>query len=235
MAKILIADDVQEMRLLLRGILESAGHEVTEVPNGAFVLDTLRSGQVFDLLLLDIKMPMMDGLAVMKKMRSEIPESVRPAVCFISGQTDRALVVKAVALGADGYIVKPIDKDALLERVTKILSGTPTAQSTSEVSHRKVSAPAAIPGVPLVDTPVILEVSAKGCVVRFPCELKSGGTIELESPLLGEVLGSGHTRATFTIASNAHGDRHYTATLKFVKLSDSEVKSLDLFLSAPNP
>jgi CheY-like chemotaxis protein len=114
MAKILICDDSQFMRNVVRDILNKTKHELSEVENGKQVIEFCASEKP-DLLLLDIIMPEMDGIDVLKELDKDIK------VIIVSAVGQDKMVDEAKALGALDYIVKPFDEKDLLAKVSSVL------------------------------------------------------------------------------------------------------------------
>ena len=115
---VLVADDDEEQRVLLRAILEGeadARHVVTTVPDGRSALTALRE-QVFDVALLDLSMPGLDGLEVLEAIAGD---PIRPTVIFVSGYGTVAVATKAMKLGAYDFVEKPVDRERLLTLVWK--------------------------------------------------------------------------------------------------------------------
>ncbi|MFA6402342.1 MAG: sigma-54 dependent transcriptional regulator [Salinivirgaceae bacterium] len=110
MAKILVVDDEKSIRNALKEILEYEKHEVVLTSNGMEGMELLTK-QSFDVLLLDIKMPEMDGLEVLEKISPEYPDL---QVVMISGHGTVDTAVKAVKMGAYDFIEKPLDLNRLL-------------------------------------------------------------------------------------------------------------------------
>ncbi len=110
--KILIADDEKEIRNLLKLYLENESYEVIEAQDGITTLELITK-QKPDLCLLDIMMPGLDGLQVMKKIREEsnIP------IIIISARTADAERILGLNLGADDYIPKPFNPLEVVARV----------------------------------------------------------------------------------------------------------------------
>lgn len=111
--KILIADDADFMRSILQDILTQQGHTVLLAKNGQECLHVLQNETV-DVCLLDISMPVMDGLAALEKIRENCPGT---RVVMLSACSTESNVRKALALGADAFIVKPFQTECLIERV----------------------------------------------------------------------------------------------------------------------
>mgnify|MGYP001570688122 CR=1 FL=1 len=114
MAKILIADDSLFMRNVLKSILSKEDHDLIEAENGEETLKKFDSEKP-DLVLLDIIMPEVDGIEVLKKIGKKVK------VIVISAVGQKKMVDEAKELGALDYIVKPFDNARVLETVKKAL------------------------------------------------------------------------------------------------------------------
>lgn len=115
-ARILIAEDDQAILKLLETNLQVAGYEVVCAQDGQAALDAANQ-QPFDLALLDIMMPEMDGFELLPLLREkDIP------VIFVSAKADVVSRVQGLRLGAEDYLVKPFDILELLVRMEKVLA-----------------------------------------------------------------------------------------------------------------
>ncbi|NJD20840.1 MAG: sigma-54-dependent Fis family transcriptional regulator [Gemmatimonadetes bacterium] len=115
---VLVADDDADQRLLLERILrgaEGVRHVVTTVPDGTSALAALRE-RVFDVALLDLSMPGLDGLEVLAAVAGD---PVRPQVVFVSGYGTVATATRAMKLGAYDFVEKPVERERLLALVWK--------------------------------------------------------------------------------------------------------------------
>jgi len=120
-SRILIVDDSSMSRRIVRGILESAGHEVTEAADGMAALEGY-SLQKPDLVVLDMVMGGMYGLDVLQKMY-ELDEHARVIVATADIQTStREMATQA---GSRGFLNKPIKKEELLSLVNSVLQERP--------------------------------------------------------------------------------------------------------------
>jgi class 3 adenylate cyclase len=112
---LLIVDDNKMNRLLLARSLEHQGHRVVHADSGRLALELLRS-LPFDLVLLDVLMPEMDGYQVLEQMRGD-PHLKELPVIMVSAVDELDSVVKCIELGADDYLTKPINPVLLKARI----------------------------------------------------------------------------------------------------------------------
>ncbi len=120
MSKILIAEDNPVNRELLRELLEMRGHTVAEACDGEEALGMMEQSQP-DLVLLDIGMPLLDGFAVIRKIRENPRFASMPvvAVTAYAMQGDRE---KILSSKFDGYLSKPVDARSLVQELDRVLS-----------------------------------------------------------------------------------------------------------------
>jgi two-component system, cell cycle response regulator len=116
---VLVADDSSAIRRILRRALEGAGYRVTEAADGEQALQSCRADRP-DLLLLDIDMPVMDGLNALGALKADTELSSVP-VLFLTARTAGSDVAVGLDLGAEDYLRKPCDPDELHARVANIL------------------------------------------------------------------------------------------------------------------
>jgi two-component system nitrogen regulation response regulator NtrX len=110
--RILIVDDEPGIRQSLSGILEDEGFQVETVENGEACLDLL-ARSIFDLVILDIWLPGIDGLETLDRIQ-QIPQADRPVVVVISGHGTIETAVRATKLGAYDFLEKPLSIDRVL-------------------------------------------------------------------------------------------------------------------------
>ena len=118
-ASILITDDESNIRMMLRTALESEGYEVREAANEREALESLKR-QPPDLMVLDLNMPELDGMAVLEEMKKLIGVN-RPRVVILTAYGSIPTAVKAVQLGASDFLEKPITPTNLRETVRSLL------------------------------------------------------------------------------------------------------------------
>jgi len=127
-ATVLVVDDSPEIQRYLRTLLELDSYRVIAVGNGYEALEILRH-QVAEVVLLDMQMPGMDGLEVLRRIQDLCPK-VKVIMC--SGVDDAEKVCQALSLGANAYIVKPVRHlylSAAVERCLHNLPATPPKEN----------------------------------------------------------------------------------------------------------
>lgn len=128
--RVLVVDDDEELRLRVRGFLSMHGIDADEASTGETALAAL-SVRHFDAVLLDVMMPGMDGLDVIRKLRSQSDV----AVLMLTGKDSEADQVVGLELGADDYIVKPFKPRELLARLRAVVR-----RSSSRSRNRRIEA-----------------------------------------------------------------------------------------------
>ena len=137
-ATILVVDDEKNIRRTLRMVLEGSGFNTLEAGSAEEALETLDGGEV-DLVILDVRLPKMNGIEALSKIRSQ-PETRRLPVLMVSGHTSLAEAVQAVQLGATDFFEKPLDRDRVLVSVRNALRTwqlqREVEQLRADVEHR---------------------------------------------------------------------------------------------------
>lgn len=120
---VLVVDDDPDIREILQDLLECYGYRVTTAENGADALDKLRAGEEPCLILLDLMMPIMDGIEFRDEQRRD-PALAEIPVVMVSAGGDVA--AKAAAAGVEGF-TKPVDMDVLLSTIRRFCPTGATA------------------------------------------------------------------------------------------------------------
>jgi two-component system chemotaxis response regulator CheY len=111
----LIVDDSRFVRGYLRGLLEEKGIECEEAADGQAGMEKLNSGLDFDLALVDWNMPVMNGLDMLVEMRAQGWSDIK--VMMVTTEAENDFIIRALDAGADEYLMKPFDDEALTEKL----------------------------------------------------------------------------------------------------------------------
>lgn len=120
MSMILTVDDSASMRQMVTFTLQSAGFEVAEAEDGQAALDVARTKK-FDLVLADVNMPRMDGISLVKNLRTLADYKFTPLLMLTTESTPEKKQ-EGKAAGATGWLVKPFNPEQLVATVQRVLS-----------------------------------------------------------------------------------------------------------------
>ena len=115
--KILVVDDEERMRRLVKDFLAKKGYEVLEASNGREALDLFYKDNTIDLLILDVMMPVMDGWATLR----EIRETSKIPIIMLTAKAEEHDELLGFELGVDEYVTKPFSPKVLVARVEALL------------------------------------------------------------------------------------------------------------------
>ncbi|HQR45276.1 MAG TPA: sigma-54 dependent transcriptional regulator [Thermoanaerobaculia bacterium] len=220
MARVLVADDDPSFRALLRDVLEGAGHAVTEARDGEEALLFLRR-ETFQLVLADQRMPKLDGLALLRKGRSEVP--ALPPFVLLTAFGTIPEAVEAVRLGAADYLTKPLESPrALLALAGRLLApeagepelvtGDPRMRELLELVDRVAAAD--VPVLVLGESGTGKELVARRVHARS--RRATGPFVAVNAAAFPETLADselfGHEKGAFTGADRARAGRFEEAS-----------------------
>jgi len=117
MAKIMIVDDAEFLRVRVTKLLKGDGHDVVEAENGMKAIEVYAAEKP-DAVLMDITMPDMDGLAALKEIRAADGEA---KVVMLTALGQESVVLDAIKAGAKDFVVKPFEPDRVLAAIEKVL------------------------------------------------------------------------------------------------------------------
>lgn len=116
MRRALVVDDSRAQRMMLKRLLVAAGFEVAEAGHGLDALDRLGESGPVELMLVDWNMPQMDGLELIKAVRSQL-DFERIVVVMVTSENEPTQIARALMAGADEYALKPLTADGLTQKL----------------------------------------------------------------------------------------------------------------------
>lgn len=120
MSRVLIVDDEPDLLLMLRVSLEAVGFETGLAADGDEALRRIRA-EHFDVVLLDMMMPVLDGWAVLGALKND---PTAPPIIVVTAKTAQATKDEAFALGASDFVSKPFDLENLVSRIRQVVGAT---------------------------------------------------------------------------------------------------------------
>jgi diguanylate cyclase (GGDEF)-like protein len=130
--RILIVDDISDNRTILTRRFQRRGFDVVEADNGLTAIELIDQAP-FDLVLLDVMMPGIDGIETLKRIRSQRSASALPVI-MVTAKSESANIVDALELGANDYVTKPVDFAVALARVNTQISRKRAEQQVAQVN-----------------------------------------------------------------------------------------------------
>ena len=124
----LVIDDSRAMRTILRGILTGLEFDVVEAADGRQAVDILSEDHDFDLALVDWNLPEMSGLEIVTEVRKD-PRLASLPLLMVTTETEFERVTQALQAGANEYIMKPFDRDMLLDKLVMLGIPVETAKA----------------------------------------------------------------------------------------------------------
>jgi DNA-binding response OmpR family regulator len=126
--RILIVDDQADIRDLLKTILELRGYDVDEAPGGPAALELVDRADRYDLILLDVQMPQMDGWDTLGAIRRRFGGfGPRVVLCTVKGHPRD--LIHGWRLGCDGYVWKPFDLKAIVGEIAAVAGRSPSERA----------------------------------------------------------------------------------------------------------
>lgn len=115
----LVVDDSRVVRTIARKMLEAHGFHIEEAEDGVFALEYVTTKGMPTAILLDVNMPNMGGLEFLEQLRA-LPQGDAPVVIFCTTENDFSFIAKAMALGAQEFIMKPFDEEIISTKLSQV-------------------------------------------------------------------------------------------------------------------
>lgn len=162
--RILIVEDIPALALMYAGHLEKAGYEAVVVDTGAAVLRALAKGEAFSALLLDLQLPDIDGLELL---RSNVDLLMKQPVIVVTADGSLSRAIEAMRLGAYDFLVKPLAAKRLLAVVASAIEAGPTIVAPPPAQSADPRLPVATPGGFVGSSGVMREIYRQiSCIAR---------------------------------------------------------------------
>lgn len=215
---ILLVEDDGQNSLIIKFILSHAGYMVKEAANGYDALDRIDKYH-FDLILLDLNMPMMNGFEFLERLR-KMKEHKDIPVIILTTRNDVKSIKKAKILGVDQYIVKPPEKESLLKKIENLLGGEPQYHQLSLEADSNLAA------VEMNYQGTIKSVSEVGMVMYSPIPMEMHTVVREIGGDLFKQLGIVKPKL---FVCECHFDEKkncYVLFLSFSDLSESHIRTI---------
>jgi PAS domain S-box-containing protein len=159
--KILIVDDEADIALILKLQLEDAGYKTVRARDGIEALEQIAK-ENFSLILLDIKMPRMDGMQVLDRVRKEFPDM---GVVMMTAHGSETIAVEAMKKGAIDYISKPFSTDDLIKKIERSIQNLRTRQENLRLSRELVAEQQKMGAILRGMADILIAVDRKGRII----------------------------------------------------------------------
>lgn len=206
--RILVVDDESDMRQLVGMYLDNSGYEWEEAENGVCALEKVKEHS-FDLLIVDLMMPKMDGMTLCKVIRetSDIP------IIFLTAKGEEWNRVNGLRMGGDDYIVKPFSPGELIARLEAVLRRSTKTEGSKEEAWGPVTIDEKGRRI-LIDGEVVSLTVKEFDLLYFLC--KHEGQVFSRDQLLEKVWGYDYAGSTRTVDTHVK-----TIRLKFGQYADT--------------
>ena len=219
---ILIVDDMAEIRMLVKRILNKTQYNTLEAQSGKEAVEIIQNNSDIILVLLDIMLPDMDGYEVMEAIQ-HVKEDRDFKVCFISGKKEKDSVLKAIESGGDDYIIKPIYPENLLSKVGILLK---KADLIEGYNHLRCKIRAEVLYQDICPDIEIRGIDELSLLLFSTSYVKPETQLELFSQRLNKILGY---EGNFSLKVNKcrrEGFGKYYARCRFVGLPETIAKEI---------
>ncbi|MCB0390236.1 MAG: response regulator [Bdellovibrionales bacterium] len=217
MAKILIVDDDTDILKFTDALLTQAEHEVKTATDPIMAMDFLNNRQ-FDLIITDANMPHYTGFELVKTIRSDIRYK-NVGIAMLTGMREKLSIEKAIKVGVDDYIVKPIDPLIFLRKIDNLLQKRPP-QKKQELAFSSISAQTE---AKLKLETQLISVSEDGLKIRTQFSLPLGCLMTIESSLFHLI---DIETPPLKVLSCEKFENETQITLGFVGLSEHEIEKV---------
>lgn len=220
MEKIMIVDDDPMTLKILSKIIGDHGFSVVTVQDPTLTVGTLQDNPETFIIFLDIMMPEVDGFSVAKSIRStSIGKQLK--ICFLSSKGDKESVMTAIQSGATDFLVKPIDKEKILQKINSFQGLTNDGFAKLTVKLR-----AEIRDNDLMPEIAVIQLSESGLIIRSSCGIKNSANIHLDIPFLNNLTGLEQPFSLRIRDCKRQNKAVYFITTDFIGISETVVQKI---------
>jgi DNA-binding response OmpR family regulator len=216
--KILVVEDNHNIQLMLKAIITAAGYEIIIANNGEAGACALYNDDEIKAVICDIMMPKSDGFEFLDKTKCIRGEKNIP-VCMLTAINDSKKIIQSLQFGADNYLVKPIDKEILLEKISLMLkSGDAQTFSTCKADFTV--------RLHLFESPVTVKALNETAIIvsTKDIEIALSDVFQLEHSKLNELTGISDFIVKTTKVTEFDGSK--AAKLDFIGLTEEQRKKI---------
>jgi signal transduction histidine kinase/CheY-like chemotaxis protein/HPt (histidine-containing phosphotransfer) domain-containing protein len=209
--RVLVADDVAANRMVARAMLVAAGHRVDSAADGAEALAAVERDD-YDVVLMDVQMPVMDGLEATRRIRALPGQKRRVPVLAVTASALPEQVEACRAAGMDGHLAKPIDRESLLGAVARLAAGDTLVHSPLPTGQPERQ--------PLLDETALRTLAAElgpaalAVIAEFISEIRLGGEVLGSQGLVRDLPRMRHAAHRLLGAARTLGARRLAAQVE---------------------
>ena len=219
-ARVLLVEDNELNREVVLGLLEDASLSIDQAENGALAVQLI-SKQDYDIVLMDVQMPVMDGIAATKAIRSDPRLSKLPIIAMTANAMDRDREL-CLAAGMNHHLSKPIDPDKLFETLLRWIPSPARVMASGTAPACALSAASDLPAIPGIDTVTALKRTG-GDRRRYESLLSRFADSECSVP--SDIRAALAANDTVTAQRLAHSLKGAAANLGATSLADVAAKA----------
>lgn len=224
---VIVVDDVEDVRNYIKRLLEHNNLKLILCKNGKELMDIVTPENAkFDLILLDLSMPDMNGLEVLAALQ-EFRKKKTFKVCVLSGYNDQKIIHKASDLKADDFLTKPFDKDIFLNRVRNLLKIE--SGQLKEFAFVKVHFAASITNLPILVTFYIVGVTEEGVLLECAANFRENSILTFSSKAFCEAVGCDQEFNVRVLKSQHPGSEKYLISTAFFSMPESVAGKIRAF------
>ena len=217
MALIILVDDDHDILTLGKALLSQAGHTVLTATGAIEAVDLMKQFGC-DALITDANMPHHSGYDLLRTVRNNAKWKELP-IAMLTGRRERKDIERAVQLGVDDYIVKPIDPVLFIQKINHLCAKALTEKPEIDLARANLSASKGV-----VQTPVELRsLSEMGLVLKTPTKLVENSVVQFELDLFKEI---GCPAPLAKVISSTPFDNGFESRLLFIGAEDSTLSKI---------